>query len=168
MKLRFKFLAIVCLFLLCSCAAEKQTYKPTEYGAGSVAAVWDLEDLSITPHPALADMQEFLTAKVIETLDEVGGYNLVERQKLLLALEELNLGSSELSSDSSRLKVGEILGAQLMVFGGYQLIGQQLRIDLRMVEVESGVVTKTAEVTTSAADISGWIKAAADAAQKLL
>jgi len=168
MYIKMKLLAVFLLFLLTSCGADKTTYKPTEYGAGAVTAVWDLEDLSVTTHPALSDMQEFLTAKVIETLDKEGDYKLVERQKLLLALEELNLGSSNLSSEASRLRVGKIIGAQLMVFGGYQLIGQQLRIDLRMVEVESGVVIKTAEESTSAADISGWVKAAADAAHKLL
>lgn len=150
-KLKAVALFLLLLFFLASCASEKTIYQPREYGAGSVVAVWDLEDLSITPHPALTDMQEFLTAQVIETLRDTGGYQLVERQKLLLALEELHLGSSNLASDSSRLRVGQIIGAQLMVFGGYQLIGEQLRIDLRMIEVESGVVVKTAEQTTTAA-----------------
>lgn len=156
------------LLFLPSCAAEQAPYEVMEYGAGSIVAVWDLEDLSVTSHPLLSDMQEFLTAKIIETLKIRGGYELVERQKLLLALEELSIGSSELASESSRLKVGQILGVQLMVFGGYQLSGEQLRIDLRMIEVASGVVIKAAEQITAAVDISGWLKAAEDAASQLM
>ena len=160
---------LYCLLLfLPSCAAEQTTYKPIEYGPGTIVAVWDLEDLSVTNHSSLTDMQQFLTAKIIETLKIKGGYELVERQKLLLALEELSIGSSELSSETSRLKVGQILGAQLMVFGGYQLVSEQLRIDLRMIEVSSGVVIKAAEQITAAADISGWLKAAEDAASQLM
>ena len=166
--MRLKNILICLLLFLPSCAAEKKTYTPVEYGTGSVVAVWDLEDFSVTKHAALSDMQEFLTAKIIETLKTKGGYELVERQKLLLALEELSLGSSELASESSRLQVGQIIGAQLMVFGGYQLVGEQLRIDLRMIEVESGVVVKAAEQTVTAADISGWLKAAEDAAAQLM
>jgi len=160
---------LICLLLfLPSCAVEQTSYKPIEYGSGSVVAVWDLEDFSVTKHAALSDMQEFLTAKVIETLKTKGGYELVERQKLLLALEELSLGSSELASETSRLQVGQIIGAQLMVFGGYQLVDEQLRIDLRMIEVDSGVVVKAAEQTVTAADMSGWLKAAEDAAAQLM
>lgn len=160
---------LLCLLLfLASCAAEQASYEPMKYGTGSIVAVWDLENFSVTSHPSLTDMQEFLTAKIIETLKIKGGYELVERQKLLLALEELSIGSSELVSEASRLKVGRILGAQLMVFGGYQLVGEQLRIDLRMIEVASGVVIKAAEQVTPAADISGWLKAAEDAASQLM
>jgi len=156
------------LFFISSCATEQAAYKPVGYGSGSIVAVWDLDDISVTSHPSLTDMQEFLTAKIIETLKTKGGYELVERQKLLLVLEELSIGSSELASETSRLKVGQMLGAQLMVFGGYQLVGEQLRIDLRMIEVSSGVVIKAAEQITTAADISGWLKAAEEAAAKLL
>ena len=168
MRKRLKDILLCLLLFLPSCTAEQRPYTPVEYGSGSVVAVWDLEDFSITEHAALSDMQEFLTAKIIETLKAKGGYELVERQKLLLALEELSLGSSEMASETSRLQVGQIIGAQLMVFGGYQLVGEQLRIDLRMIEVESGVVVKAAEQTVTAADISGWLKAAEDAAAQLM
>ncbi len=163
-----KVILIFLLLLLSSCAEEHTPYIPVEYGIGSIVAVWDLEDLSVTNHAQLADMQEFLTAKIIETLKIKGGYELVERQKLILALEELSIGSSNLASETSRLEIGQILGAQLMVFGGYQLVGEQLRIDLRMVEVASGVVIKAAEQTTAAADISGWLKAAEEVAAQLM
>ena len=168
--MKITLLSVCMIVLLASCGSEQAVHKvarPT-YGSGTIAAVWDLEDASVVKHASLSAMQEFLTAKVIETLKDKGQYELIERQKLLLALEELNLGSSALASETSRLRVGEILGAQLMVFGGYQLVGNQLRIDLRVIEVETGTVIKAAEQTTSAADVSGWLKAAEEAAVKLL
>ncbi len=160
-------LMLVVACLLAACASEQEAYTPAHYGSGSRVAVWDLEDMSVTDNPMLGDMQDFLTARVIETLAEKGGFAVIERQQLLLALEELSLGSSALASEDSRLALGRILGAQLMVFGGYQLLGEQIRIDVRMVEVESGAIIKAAEHTASAADLEGWLKAAEEAALQL-
>lgn len=154
-------------FFLLSCVAEKTVPIPKAYGEGTVVAVWDLEDMSVTVHPTLGEMQEFFSARISETLSATGGFELVERQKLILALEELSLGSSALASESSRLEIGRVLGAQLMVFGGYQLIGKQFRVDLRMVEVASGVVLKAAESTVVSADMEGWLGAAEKAAVQL-
>ncbi len=154
--------------LLTGCAGSSGTYTPaTYYGRGSVIVVWDLENFSVTDNHILDDMQDFLTAKVTETLKESGGYVIVERQKLLLALEELALGSSSLVDKASQLEVGHLLGAQLMVFGGYQQAGEQLRIDLRLVEVASGAVIRTGQYTTTASDVSGLLAAAENVAAEL-
>ena len=159
---------LVMLLLVSACASERVVYVPKQYGPGSVVAVWDLEDLSIIENPVLADMKDFLELTIIDTLREKGGYEMIERQKLVLVLEELNLGSSDLADESSRLEVGKILGAQLMVFGGYQLVADELRVDLRMVEVESGAVIKADEVTRKSADMDGWLKTAEEAAVMLV
>ncbi len=156
-------------FLLSGCAGTSSSgYTPKVYGSGAIVAVWDLENFSVEDNLILDDLQEFLTAKVAETLKDQGGYVIVERQKLLLALEELSLGSSDLIDQSSQLRVGQLLGAQLMVFGAYQQIGEQIRIDLRLVEVETGAVIRSIEETSSASDASSLLSAAESAALKLL
>jgi curli biogenesis system outer membrane secretion channel CsgG len=93
---------------------------------------------------------------------------VVEREKLVAMLEELTLGSSELADESTRLKVGRMIGAREMVFGGYMVVGNTMRLDLRMVDVASGKVLKTAKMTAGSNDIAGWLKAARDAAAELL
>ena len=133
---------------------------------GATVAVWDLENLSIMPGQG-DDMAEFLTAKVVETLKGQTDFRLVEREKLLLALEELNLGSSALADQQTGLQIGRILGAQFMVFGAYQIIGDSMRIDLRLVEVESGKVLKTAAETAPPAGMQAWLQAAENAASGL-
>ena len=82
-------------------------------------------------------------------------------------MEELNLGSSELADESTRLKVGRMIGAREMVFGGYMVVGSTMRVDLRRVDVETGKVVKTAKKTVAADDLAGWIKAAQDTAAGL-
>jgi len=87
-----------------------------------------------------------LAGPVIEAL-QGKGYQVVERQRLLFLLEELHLGSGVLADESTRLRLGRLCGARWMVFGGYQTIGGQARVDLRLVEVETGKVLKAAQRT---------------------
>jgi curli biogenesis system outer membrane secretion channel CsgG len=141
--------------------------KPVMERQTSTVAVWDLENLN--PNAAIgADMGELLAAEVIETFKESSTFQVVERQRLILALEELNLGSSALANEATRLRIGRIVGARFMVFGGYFVLGDMMRLDLRLVEVETGTIVKAAEKTTAAGDLNGWLKATRQAAEELI
>ncbi|MFZ1987296.1 MAG: hypothetical protein WAU91_22995, partial [Desulfatitalea sp.] len=84
------------------------------------------------------------------------------------AIEELHLGSSDLADPETRLRLGRIIGAQQMIFGAFQVIGKQLRLDLRRVDVASGKILKTASGTATAADLNEWLRAADEAAAALM
>lgn len=128
-------------------------------------AVWDLDDL--TPASAAqGGLGELLAGSVIEAL-QGKGYEVVERQRLLLVLEELKLGSAELADENTRLRLGRLSGARWMVFGGIQAFGGQMRVDLRLVEVETGKVRKAAQ-RTAARDLSRQLEAVRDAAGELV
>lgn len=156
----FKILVIISFLLL----GGSCTSKPELKGRSLTIAVWDLDDLSPSSlvRPPLG---EILSGEIIETLKKKGEYTVVERERLLLALEELHLGTTKFVDEETRLKLGKMLGARFMIFGGYQIIGDQMRVDLRMVEVETGKVKKAAEKMTSAADLQGWIIAVQKAAE---
>ena len=144
-----------------------QVPKPGVDRQTSAVAVWDLENLN--PDAGIGtDMGELLAAEVIETFKESGTFQVVERQRLILALEELNLGSSSLANEATRLRIGRIVGARFMVFGGYFVLGDMMRLDLRLVEVETGTIVKAAEKTTAAGDLNGWLKATRQAAEELI
>lgn len=156
----FSMIFLTMIVFFASCA-------PEPYQKGVTIAVWDLDDLSpsaiVQPH-----LGELLSGQVIEILQKRGDYAIVERERLLLALEELHLGTTMLVDETTRLKLGRLLGARFMVFGVYQIIGNQMRLDLRLVEVETGKVLKAVQKTTSAADLSGWIDTARKAAEDML
>jgi len=152
---------VISIFFIAACATEPDLYK-----RGATIAIWDLEDLSPSD-VARPDLGELLSAKVIETFEETDLYTVIERERLRLVLEELNLGTTSLVDETTRLKIGKLVGAQLMVFGGYQVIEDQMRIDLRLVEVETGRIKKAAQKTVSAADLPGWLNAAKETAAQL-
>ncbi len=147
-------------FFLFSCAPQ-----PVLYQKGVSIAVWDIDDLSPTTS-AQPHLGEFLSGQVIEILQK-RGYIVVERERLLLALEELHLGTTLLVDEATRLKLGKLIGTRFMVFGAYQIIGNNMRFDLRLVEVETGKILKAVQKTTSDADLSMWIGTARKAAEEL-
>jgi curli biogenesis system outer membrane secretion channel CsgG len=156
-------LSCVVLFILFSgCATTQETP-----GSTTTIAVWDLENLSCDTS-TLPDLKQMLSAEIMETIRTKSSYDLVERQRLLLILEELNLGSSDLADESTRLKIGKMVGATQMVFGAYQVIGDTMRLDLRLVEVSTGKIVRAAQKTSSSSDIKGWLNAARSAAEELL
>ena len=147
-------------FFLSSCATE-----PLRDDQAKGLAVWDMEDMS--PGSSRIDIGELLSARVVEVLKNRGDYTVVERTRILRVLEELRIGSSSLADEETRLKVGKLVGARFMVFGGYQIIGKKMRLDIRLVEVETGKVLKAVQKTTASSDISGWLDAAGKAAAEL-
>ncbi len=145
---------------LCGCASGPQP-RPA-----ITIAVWDLENVSPTTSP-IPELGALLAAEVVATLQPLDGITVIERQRLLLALEELALGSSTLADEGSRLELGRILGAHQMIFGAYQVVGPAMRLDLRRVDVASGRVLGATSQTSPAADAAGWLAAARTAAAGL-
>jgi len=160
-------LATLICFLLYGCAAAPVAPPAVPSEKKPMIAVWDLEDLSPLGI-AQMDLGNLLSARIMETVQQTGGYTVVEREKLEIALRELNLGSSSLADPSTQLRIGRIAGARLMIFGVYQVVADQMRLDLRIVEVETGRIIKTAEKTAAGGDLSGWLKAAEAAAKELI
>lgn len=158
---RLVIIGCVLIFFFGGCASP-----PNGYGTRRRVAVWNLENLSPSGN-VQPNLEELFASKVIEILVETGDYEVVERQRLILALEELNLGTTAWVDESTRLKIGRMVGARLMVFGSYQVIAGQMRLDLRLVDVESGRILKAVQKTTSGADFFDGLNAAADAAAQL-
>jgi len=149
------------VFALLACAGS-----PEHPEQKSAIAVWNVENL--WPQPGKPDFGELFSDQIILAVSKNGSYRVVERKSLLLALKELNLGSTNLASESTRLRLGRIVGARWMIFGGYFATGDQMRVDLRMVEVETGKVKKAVQKTTASQDLNEWMKAVQDAAEELL
>jgi len=155
-------LVLVFLLLLVSCAP-----KPGVLEGGITIAVWDLDDVS----PAMGsrmDLGELLSAQVIDALRKKENVTVVERERLLRILEELHLGTTAVVDETTRLRLGRLAGARWMVFGGYQVIAEQMRLDLRLVEVETGRVRKAVHRTAIGVGIAGWTETARKAAEDLL
>jgi len=148
---------------LMACAGSSQ---PADEGPVSLA-VWDLEDLSPMARGQVG-MGEILSGQITSRFGQSTSFQMVERQQLLKAIEELHLGSSDLADPETRLRLGRLIGARQMVFGAFQVIGASVRLDLRRVDVASSKIVKTASATAATADLNQWLSAADEAAVALM
>ncbi len=164
MLFKRSFIGLTALVLACISGCASVPY--VEDGVRTVA-VWDLVNYS-QPGTVDSDLGELLAAKIIETLKDSGTYKVIERERLLLVLEEQNLSTTPIVDESTRLKIGQIMGARCMVFGSYFVVADTMRLDLRLVEVETGNILKATQKSASAVNVSEWLKIAQKAAQELI
>lgn len=108
--------------------------------AGSTVVVWDFDNNTVGPMhtiQAAEPLSRLLPEVLLANLSKLPEVSVVERVRLREILEELKLGTSQLSSEETRLRLGRILGARNMVFGEYVLLAGMVRADIRLVEVET-------------------------------
>ena len=111
--------------------------------AGPAVAVMPFKDLS----SAHSSVGEAIRETVTVDLKEVSGLRVIERGAIDKILAEQNLQSSRTDLDpSSTVKVGKLLGAQLIVAGAYQEVKPKIRLTARFVDVETGQIVGTAKV----------------------
>lgn len=96
---------------------------------------------------------EWLSSGFAETLSTkmagVGGLQLIERSRLSEAIKELKLQSTALVNPSSAKKLGLFVGAEYVIVGSYQKVGDKVKADARKIEVETGKVVGAVDVTGS-------------------
>ena len=85
--------------------------------------------------------ERLLAAGISEQLLQKSRVQLVERQLLERLLEELKLGTSNLTDRTTALAVGKLLAARLMLIGRIVYSEPQTQISLRLIETETGRIS---------------------------
>lgn len=131
-------------------------------------AVWTFENNSLIASDEVDHLRQILPDLLLADLSHYPTLQLVDRQNLVKALEEQKLGGSELVSAADRLELGRIVGASAMVFGSYIVVDDQIRIDIRLVDVETSLTKLSKATITSLASVETEMhKVAEDLGKKL-
>jgi len=93
----------------------------------------------------LADM-------MVTDLAAISSIEVVEREKLEALLTELKLQRSRYFDAKTAQRIGKGMGAQYAVTGAFLSLEPSIRIDVRVIRVDSGVVVNAASVTGSKDD----------------
>ncbi len=99
------------------------------------------------------DAQDFEALRVglqqilITELARNGSMRVVERSRLNELIQEQDLGASGRVDTNTAAQVGKLVGAKFMVLGGFIDLFGDFRIDARIVDVETGELVKTDQVT---------------------
>ena len=117
-------------------------------GDPKTIAVLYFENNSIVDKDKLDPLKKGLADMMITEMSKINGIKVVERQRIQSIIEELNLSETDMVDKSTTQRMGKLLGAKVMLFGGFSnLFNDQLRIDVRLVRTETGETLKAEEET---------------------
>ena len=108
---------------------------------------------NITREPGDDWIGSGIAETVTSDLKNISGLTVIGRERVFDALR--NLGSSDAGGLDVRVSidVGRLLTAAWLVSGGYQRLGDHIRITARAVEVGSGTIVRTVKIDGSISDI---------------
>lgn len=85
-------------------------------------------------------LSELLTHQFVQVRE----FTVVERSELLRNMEEQRLQQSGAIDPDKAVKVGKLVGAELLVLGSVEKISQKYLVNTRLVQAETGSVLATA------------------------
>lgn len=119
--------------------------QPASEPVGTVG-VLPFENNSLIDRDTYAPLGKGLGAMISTRLSSVPSLAVVERVQLESALREIALGQTGIIDEASAPRVGEMVGADMLLLGSFMVNAGRLRIDVRLVEVETGKVVKAEQV----------------------
>lgn len=93
------------------------------------------------------DLGRGMSTMMTNDLAAVDDLQLVERDRLADVIKEIDAQQTRYYDSTTAVKVGRLVGAEYIVTGAFIAVEPQMRIDTRVVRVETGVIVKTATVT---------------------
>jgi TolB-like protein len=149
---RFSFPAI--LVFLFSAAST-----PPSLSAQPTLGVLDFDNNSLTDRERLEPLRKGLAQMFTSELSQLQGLHLVERADLNRVIEEMKLAQAGLIDEKTAQQVGKLVGAQHLLLGSFvYLPNKKIRIDARIVEVETGRTMKAAEKTGKEEQLFDMVK----------
>jgi TolB-like protein len=136
-------LGLLCSFVVV--AASSSLERPADTGPRKTVAV-----LSFDNHTGQADYDALgkgMASMMISDLSAVQEIQLLERERLQDLVQEIDRQGTRHFDSTTAVKVGQMAGAEYVVVGAIAAIRPQMRIDTRVVRVETGEIVKAAQVT---------------------
>lgn len=153
---------VCCILAIGAVAAPVCAAEP----AKRVVAVTSFANLNKDP------AQDWLSTGIGETLtvklSQVPSLAVVERMRLADAMKELQLQDTAVVDPATASKIGKVVGAQTIVMGAIQKVGEQLRLTARFVEADTGAITNTAQADGTVKEVFDLQDRLADALLKSL
>lgn len=104
-------------------------------------AIMDFSNNSITDHERYEPLTGGFPSMVINALRGATELKVLEREHLQTILEEIELQKEgEIVDQSTAVEIGEIIGVHAMLFGDYIVHQDVIRIDARLVRVETSEI----------------------------
>jgi serine/threonine protein kinase len=109
--------------------------------------------VNITKNPADDWIGGGIAETVTADLKNVEGVTVIGRERLCEVISSYSGEDCDIPDESVSNRVGREVGARWIISGGYQRIGEMLRITARFVEVDTGEVLHTVKIDGNMSEI---------------
>jgi TolB-like protein len=121
--------------------------------------VLDFDNNSLADRGRLEPLRKGLAQMFSSELGQLQALRMVERADLHRIIEEMKLAQAGMIDEKTAQQVGKLVGAQHLLLGGFvYLPNGKIRIDARVVEVETGRTLKAGEETGKEGQIFDMVK----------
>lgn len=131
---------------------KKPDEKPKIVIKGEKVKIGILEFQSLNEEAKKDSLGKIISEILTTSFVNSQSFKIIEREQLQKVLKEFNLSQSGIIDTSYAKKIGKITGADAIITGSVIKIGSSLRLDARIIDVESGIIL-TAEKCTGKLDI---------------
>jgi len=137
-------LCVLC-FLMISILSISSTVSPQDKWR---VAIMPFENLSKSTGDAqLETLTDGMAESLIAGLTRINSIILIERSQIKRILKEQALGQTSAIDPDTVPKVGKLLGANYVILGSFQVIGDQIKIISRITDAETGIIDSTKVVS---------------------
>lgn len=110
-------------------------------------AIVDFSNNSLDDRERFDPLEAGFASLMLHQLNGSTGLKVIERERIQWLLEELDLQQEEGRVDqSTAVRTGKLLGATAVLFGSFMKHRNELRINARLVKVETGEILMTEQV----------------------
>ena len=125
---------------------EKQAGQSSELAPKLENAVAVMTFANITGEPTDEWIGSGIAETVTSDLKKVRGLSVIGRERTFEVLKDLGTGQLADFDESVAIDVGRRLAASWILGGGYQRIGEMIRITARVIDVNTGEVVRTVKI----------------------
>ncbi|MBN2411254.1 hypothetical protein JXQ31_06135 [candidate division KSB1 bacterium] len=144
-------LLLITTLILCT-AIVGSVFSQTS-GKRTIAILY-FENNSLAKKAEMDPLSKGLADMLITEFSKIEQFQVVERSQLQQLIQEMSLGQSGMIDGSTAQQVGNLLGAKNLLLGSFMhMFDGQIRIDVRIVEVETGLTIKAEEETGKPKDL---------------
>jgi TolB-like protein len=155
---RTRFLSFVAGMLALGTASARPAAAQQAADQRPTLAVMYFNNSSMVDRSSYDALSKGVADMLISDLAAMPGIRVVERDQLQKLLEEQDLTTMNRVDPATAAKVGKLLGAQHMIFGGFFVDPKgTLRLDARAVNVETSAIEHVESVQGKSDDILGVI-----------
>jgi serine/threonine protein kinase/tetratricopeptide (TPR) repeat protein len=108
---------------------------------------------NITGEPADEWIGSGIAETVTSDLKKVRGLSVIGRERTFEVLKDLQTGALNDFDESVAIDIGRRLAASWILGGGYQRIGEMIRITARVIDVNTGEVVRTVKIDGKISEI---------------